>query len=392
MIHMRTFNELELLNQQFLVNLGVKFTLVQITETGLKKSILDATAPMRAYFKENGVHDYELQLQGTENRVFIPTTILTSGLECKTTTSLYRPKTKKGDPRLWIYKLTQYTQPDDIHAIIFFHNQLLVINTTRENIQRAFESPIINSIQEYLQVITTESTLVSQELLQHFRTASGQWFESEVYADTGIGRTIETLLGIQMNSSKEADYKGIEIKSARTGRPSSRKQLFCQVPNWELSKVKSSKEIVNLYGYYTENGQKTFQSTLTASHPVRDLQLFVNEKTELLEMQHIMAGCNDDVAVWKLIVLHKRLLTKHHETFWVNVENVVEEGKEYFRYDSILHTKNPNVGQFDVLLQQGYITLDMLLSRPSGHGDSYSFKLNKKGMPLLFPENSFYRI
>ena len=58
MIHMREFTPLELKNQQYLVNLGISFTQVQITETGLKKSILDATAPMRVYFKENDIHGF----------------------------------------------------------------------------------------------------------------------------------------------------------------------------------------------------------------------------------------------------------------------------------------------------------------------------------------------
>ena len=90
--------------------------------------------------------------------------------------------------------------------------------------------------------------------------------------------------------------------------------------------------------------------------------------------------------------LHNRLLTKHHETFWIEVENVINDGKEYFRYKEIEHTKNPNVGQFDVLLEQNLITVDLLLCRPSGHGDTYSFKIKKKGMPLLFPESLLYTI
>lgn len=56
------------------------------------------------------------------------------------------------------------------------------------------------------------------------------------------------------------------------------------------------------------------------------------------------------------------------------------------------HTKNPNVGQFDVLLEQNLITVDLLLCRPSGNGDTYSFKIKKKGMPLLFPESLTYII
>ena len=58
----------------------------------------------------------------------------------------------------------------------------------------------------------------------------------------------------------------------------------------------------------------------------------------------------------------------------------------------IEHTKNPNVGQFDVLIEQNIITVDLLLCHPSGHGDTYSFKIKKKGMPLLFPESVIYNL
>ena len=52
MIHMREFNSLELKNARFLVNKQVAYATIQITATGLKKSILDATVPVRAYFVE----------------------------------------------------------------------------------------------------------------------------------------------------------------------------------------------------------------------------------------------------------------------------------------------------------------------------------------------------
>ena len=57
MVNMRPFNEFEQKNLKFLVNHNVKFTQVEVTATGLKKSILDSTVPMRAYFLENGIHN-----------------------------------------------------------------------------------------------------------------------------------------------------------------------------------------------------------------------------------------------------------------------------------------------------------------------------------------------
>lgn len=54
MIHMRNFNSFEMRNLTFLTQKSIEYTLVQITETGYKKSILDATDPMREYFKRKG--------------------------------------------------------------------------------------------------------------------------------------------------------------------------------------------------------------------------------------------------------------------------------------------------------------------------------------------------
>jgi hypothetical protein len=53
--------------------------------------------------------------------------------------------------------------------------------------------------------------------------------------------------------------------------------------------------------------------------------------------------------------------------------------------------KNPIPSQFDILLEQGKITVDFLLCRDSG-GDTYSFKVGKKDRALLFPESETYSI
>ena len=47
--------------------------------------------------------------------------------------------------------------------------------------------------------------------------------------------------------------------------------------------------------------------------------------------------------------------------------------------------------QFDVLLDQGLITVDFLLCRDSG-GDTYSFKIKGKARRLLFPESETYNL
>ncbi|CQB87326.1 Uncharacterised protein [Chlamydia trachomatis] len=392
MVNMRPFTEFEQKNLKFLVNHNAKFTQVEITPTGLAKGILDSTAPMRAYFLEEGVHDYTQQLQGQEFKSMRRAIILTEDSQCITQASFYRPNTKKGDPRMWIYKLGSYTLGNDIHVLFYYDDTLYSINITHIDIEKCYNSVIITPIKEVLMDIYNQGNTVAEELLSKFRSVKGRWFESEVTADTGIGRTIESFLGISMNSDKTPDYKGIELKSHREKRSSKKNVLFTQTPDWNLSVMKSGRDIVAKYGYFTEDGKKTYQNTVQCTPPNSQmLYLNVNYLDELLELQAQLQK-KEDVAVWRLMKLHNRLLTKHHETFWIEVENEIHDGKEFFRYKEVEHTKNPNVGQFDILLEQNLITVDLLLCRPSGNGDTYSFKIKRKGMPLLFPESVTYDI
>ena len=404
---MRPFTPFEKRNMEYLVNKNVKFTQVQITATGLKKSILDATTPMRTYFKENNVHDYALQNKGQDNKVIIKTYILTEYKEIETQTSLYRPETKDGDPRLWIYRLKETTEADDIHAIIApTPTSLFVINLTKVDIVKCCESSLVNPIQDLISVFYHSSNLISNELLAILRSYENQWIDTDLRADTAIGRQVEALLGIDMNASKLPDYKGIELKSFRSQRPSIKKNLFCKVPDWDISHLKSGAEIVDKYGYMS-GGIKSYRNTLYCKAPnSQNLRLNMNYPDDLLEIEEDkIIGENQfkkiaDVAVWRLQTLHECLLTKHHETFWIEVDTRIgDQGQEQFMFNKIEHTRNPIVSQFDILLEQSMITVDLLLGRPKVDletgkpkkgGDAVSFKLKKSAAGLLFPDSTIY--
>lgn len=156
--------------------------------------------------------------------------------------------------------------------------------------------------------------------------------------------------------------------------------------------MKSGREIAEKYGYLDTRGEKTYRNTVQCNVlNSQNLFLYINETEDNLELW-AKKRKYEDVVAWRLMNLHQRLLTKHHETFWIEVENVIRDGEEYFRYKKNEHTKNPNVGQFDILLEQGMITVDLFLNRSNGHGDTYSFKIKKKGMELLFPDSITYVI
>src|SRR5690606_7498485 len=164
-----------------------------------------------------------------------------------TKVSLYRPTSKKGDPRIWIYSLGQFADPNDIVALICFEDKIHVLNITQLPIEKVINSPILTPLKELIEEIRNRENFVANELLYLLQEIAKRGsIQSEVEADTGVGRTLESLLGIDINSSPQPDYKGIELKTFR-GNKGNRKNLFAQVPNWNISNFKSSAEILNAF-------------------------------------------------------------------------------------------------------------------------------------------------
>ena len=46
--------------------------MLEVTETGLKKSIMDATRSVRELLVQYDLHDYDRQPQGTDSKVLLP--------------------------------------------------------------------------------------------------------------------------------------------------------------------------------------------------------------------------------------------------------------------------------------------------------------------------------
>lgn len=399
---MRPYNAFETKNVKFLVDKQIEFATIQITETGLKKCIMDATAPVRAYLKEKNVHDYDLQLQGSEHKRVVDTHIMTEAAQFFTKTSLYRPITKKGDPRLWVNRVrdVDFLRANDIFALIAHKNILFAVNLSSVDISKVCLSHIDTPLKDLIYELSSEKNSVSDELLGLIKTRMTDWMPAEILADTGIGRTVESILGIEMNPSKNPDFKGIELKSHREASRV-RNTLFTQTPEWAISRLKSGMAIVDKYGYIPDGyTHKSLHVTLSANRPnPQGLGLLVQPQLGLLEANEFSQIALEDgtfrkvndVAVWRLIKLHERLITKHRETFWIDVETKHESNREFFRVSEILHTKNPIPSQFDVLLDQGQITVDFLLCRNFG-GDTYSFKIKGKARPLLFPQSETYNL
>ncbi len=391
---MRTLTDAEQVKLKLLTKNQVSLTLIEPTTTGLNKSIMDATGSVRSFLKVQNIHDYELQQQGPSNKVLIPTIIHTGFKTIKSKASLYRPVTKSGDPRIWFYSLTKVAEPNDIVAIAFFDEKFQVFNLTKLDIEELVNSKIENPLQDLIKSINSTESEIAFELLAMLRkVASLGPIPSMVDADTSVGRTLETALGIEINSSKKPDYKGIELKSFRKTK-TNRKNLFAQVPDWKLSKFKSSSEILNAFGYEREDDFKLYCTVSAIMRNSQGLNLRIdNDVKQLIEnSDNPEIG---DFVVWTLDKLHNRLREKHKETFWVEAESLQIDNREHFQYKFVEHTKGPITSQFDLLIDQGIITMDHLIKRTATGGAKEKgpiFKIKPQGIELLFPPSESYSL
>nr|WP_315140831.1 MvaI/BcnI family restriction endonuclease [uncultured Flavobacterium sp.] len=391
---MRQLTSIEIDRIKILTENSVELCLIEPTETGLVKSIMDATGSVRNFLKSKKIHDFGLQNQGQESKVLIPSKLIDTDKNINSLASLYRPNTKNGDPRIWFKGLGNYSKANDILGIIEFEGTLYVLNITQIDLEKLLNSTINNPLKELIEEINHISNEVADELLILLNKIASQGpVAAMLKADTAIGRTLETLLGIDINSSKKPDYKGIELKSYRD-KKGNRKNLFAQVPDWSLSKFKSSAEILDNFGY---NRGEDFKLYCTVSALVRNSQgltLKLDSKINQLLENSDKANIGDFIA-WNLETLHNRLLEKHNETFWIAADSIIIDNKEHFQFKKVEHTRKPIVTQFDILLEQGIITLDHLIKRNSTGKvieKGPIFKIKPNALELLFPPSQSYSL
>lgn len=375
-------------NLRHLNSAGIDCALIYLTRTGLKKSILDATSPLRNLLSSGAVHEFIDQPQGPEHKVIHRALAFDQdGQSALVDVSLYRPNTKSGDPRIWPSRLGRCASPKDVLAFFVSDRQLHFVNLTKQD-PAAFQDQA-SDLHGVVREIGARQFSVANELLYELqKLASKGPLEAVCTGDTAIGRTLENALGIDMNSSKDPDYKGIELKAKRT-KSFTRSFLFAQVADWSRSHLWSSRRILEVHGSDKPDKTRRLNCTVRASLPNKQgLMLLLDYHEECLREVHVTRSGERPVCIWALSKLHKRLQRKHGETFWISaIETTDSQGTVFFELQSVIHTKRPSNSQFDRLVETGQITLDHAIKRDiAGRVKERGplFKISRRALPELF--------
>lgn len=367
-------------------NWSKDYALIRVTDTMFDKSIIDASFQIREILRDGNIVDFNLIQQG--EKLLLSVNILTEYGWDSTKSSFYRPKTKKGDPRFWIYDLKKHVDPDDLLYFTVCENELVVIPLKFNNVIERFASEVLKE-----EVLNSNLvTLISKLKELHYRG----WIPSinnGKPADKDVGTTLETALNLPINNLGTADFFGeIELKCKRS-RSKTRNTIFAQTPDWNLSKYNSAAEFVINYGIPSPKhpGFKTLYVTVCSSPPNNQgFYLFADQKVGQLHQNYmnIETGKDHKMCVWEFSKLKSRLLEKHPKTIWIEADETFIDGRVHFLYKNARLTQEPVFQSFINLIGTSEISLDWthrVLPDGSKYNDhGFLFKIPTKSRPKLF--------
>lgn len=385
----------EKLNLRIVAQSAGDYALVFPTRTALRKSICDATQPLRTLFADHNFHRYDEQGRGMRRHgVVSQATFISDTREESVHVSLYRPKTKAhrgGDPRFWPSQFHQHVRPNDAVALFFKGESLCMMNLTCSRLHEAVSSERQTYATDFFETARQIFLAPVQELVDELRRLTLNGPLRTAARDEGVGYAVETALGIRRNAQRTPDYRGkIEIKSGRCGSRS-KATLFTCVPDWELCRELNRKrtpaerfcashwEILNRYGYHDGLRWALYCTVRTERANPQGLMLALDqEKRRLVETSRSKPA---NVAVWRLDALHQSLRTKHPRTLWVNAKAERHGADELFFLKKATYTQGPSLYQFDALLLDGAITVDHRIhlgaDSRDDHGIPFRIKPNR---------------
>ena len=197
-----------------------------------------------------------------------------------------------------------------------------------------------------------------------------------------VSRELAMLLN-QRHGSK-FEINGFHIFSHRIS-DTSRMTLFAKTPDWARSRLTSSAQILDQYGY-SRNGVRKLNCTLRYREAnTQGLYLDISEDGSGIVSKSI----NDNrglISFWLISSLIERLIEKHNRAALVEVRDKTNAGETFFEFDSLITYSNPKFDVFVALVKSGSITIDHLISDLPGRG------ITEKGPLIKLDRRDFLRI
>ena len=209
--------------------------------------------------------------------------------------------------------------------------------------------------------------------------------------DTGIGKTLEDLLGIKENNFAGPDGEDTELKAARKNS-SSMLTLFTKAPSPRGTNSKLRKA----YGYPDENfaPKLCLHTTITSTEFNSQGFKIIGKKDKIEIASNKQQSKIHDLAIphWPKEILEKTYKDKYKDSLlYVKAEHRGSGKEEAFHYIEAYHLQGIDFEKFIANLQKGILKVDVRLGfydsgkrygKPHDHGTG--FRINPAKLYLCF--------
>jgi len=216
---------------------------------------------------------------------------------------------------------------------------------------------------------------------------------------TGIGKTLEDLLGITENNIAGPDFSNYELKSGRKDSVSML-TLFTKAP----MPRGANKNLLEVFGYLQRKTPIDYRQLSLTGEEIDESKISLEDKelhTTVDSIKPNSLGLKLEIKGDRLYIgndkgidayydndtLRKAFEKKYHKLIYVLAENKRERGKEYFWFDEAYLLDGFSFERFSELVKEGKLKLDIRIGHyPNGrlHDHGTGFRILPKYLPQCF--------
>ncbi len=203
---------------------------------------------------------------------------------------------------------------------------------------------------------------------------------------TGIGKTLEDILGIKENNVDISNTVFAEIKSARKGT-NSMLTLFTKAPSPDGANSK----LLNHYGYVTpESKGKKIIHTTTWATGYNTLRGHVGFKVLVLpDKISLISSTGEELGYYDELTLSKSFEKKLHHVLYIRADRMGTGKTEQFWFNEAWMLTGFNFDGFKTAVNDGVVCVDIRIGQyPNGktHDHGTGFRVFPDKLSLCFAE------
>lgn len=221
--------------------------------------------------------------------------------------------------------------------------------------------------------------------LREFKTKYSEikslgFIKSHRRGNTGVGHTLEQLLGLTENCISGPDLEGNELKAARKGA-GGKQTLFTKEGEW----IVSQQDYIQTYGFphTSKIGEMSGQSTVTKS--VNKRGLYIKTTNDYCAVMH----SNTIIVKWDWETLVEQFAIKFPACVKVFADVEKKNGVEYFHYNEAYLYTGTDKSLFRTAVEEDLIAIDIRMRTQNTIGKGIrnrgtAFRINHGNMDKLF--------